>query len=155
MVRKPIFLTEDGRNKLTQELDHLHTVKRPEIAERIQESKELETTSNNAEYDDAKNEQAFVEGRIMELEIMLKTASVVQPQKVKGTVGIGSKVTLRTSDGETEVYTIVGSIEASAIDGKISNESPVGQALLGRRVGQEIEVAVPAGRRKLKIVKVQ
>ena len=155
MVRKPIFLTEDGRNKLTQELDHLHTVKRPEIAERIQESKELETTSNNAEYDDAKNEQAFVEGRIMELEIMLKMASVVQPQKVKGTVGIGSKVTLRTSDGETEVYTIVGSIEANAIDGKISNESPVGQALLGRRVGQEIEVAVPAGRRKLKIVKVQ
>ncbi len=155
MVRKPIFLTQEGRDRLTQELEHLRTVKRPEIAERIQESKELETTANNAEYDDAKNEQAFVEGRIMELELMLKTASIVQPNYPKGTVGIGSQVTLRNPEGETEVYTIVGSLEASAIDGKISNESPVGQALLGKRLGQEIEVAVPAGRRKLKIVKVQ
>ena len=154
MERKPVILTEDGRKRLQDELEHLRTVRRPGIAERIQQSKEFQSTSNNAEWDDAKNDQAFVEGKILELESMLRTASVAQPLH-KGVVGIGSVVTLKTPDGDSETYTIVGSLEASAIDGRISNESPVGQALLGKKVGQEIEVKVPAGKQRLKIVKVQ
>lgn len=153
MERKPVILTEDGRRKLQDELEHLRTVRRTEIAELIQHSKELESTANNAGYDQAKNEQAFVEGRIQELEGLLQGASVVRPEH-KGTVGIGSTVTLQTGDGDTEVYTIVGSVEASAIEGRISNESPVGQALLGKKVGQQIVVNVPAGKQRLKIMKV-
>ena len=154
MERKPIILTETGRKRLLDELELLRTVRRPEIAERIQQSKELESTANNAEWDEAKNQQAFVEGRIIELEALIQAASVIQPEH-KDTVGIGSTVTLQTSDGNRETYTIVGSVEANAIEGKISNESPVGQALLGKRMGQEIEVEVPAGKQRLKVVKVQ
>ena len=151
--RKPIILTESGRKRLMDELERLRTVRRPEIAERIQQSKELESTANNAEWDEAKNQQAFVEGRIIELEALIQIASVIQPEHT-GTVGIGSTVTLQTSDGGRETYTIVGSVEANAVEGKISNESPVGQALLGKRVGQQIEVKVPAGNQRLTIVEV-
>ena len=154
MDRKPVLLTLAGQRKLMDELEFLRTVRRPEVAGRIQQSKELESTANNAEYDEAKNEQAFVEGRIQELEALLQGASVVEPQR-KGIIGIGSTVTLKGADGETETYTIVGSVEASAIEGKISNESPVGQALVGRKVGQEIEVKAPAGKRRLKVVSVK
>lgn len=153
MERKPIILTEDGRKKLLDELEYLRAVRRPEIADRIQQSKDLESTANNAEYDEAKNEQAFAEGRIIQLEAFIQSASIVQPQH-KETVGIGSTVTLETTDGDRETYTIVGSVEASAIEGKISDESPVGMALLGKQVGQEVQVKVPAGTQKLKIVKV-
>jgi len=154
MERKPVILTEDGRKRLHNELENLRNVRRPAISERIQQSKELESTANNAEWDEAKNDQAFVEGKIIELESVLPTASVVKPQH-KGIVDIGSVVTLTTPEGDSETYTIVGSLEASAIEGRISNESPVGLALLGKKVGQEIDVNAPAGKQRLKIVKVQ
>ena len=154
MSEKPVFLTEDGLKTLTAEVEHLRNVRRMEVAERIQRAKELESTANNAEYDDAKNEQAFIEGRILDVEGMLKDATIVHHDHPSGRVEIGSQVRLKTSEGEEETYTIVGSAEASAAAGKISNESPVGLALLGKRVGQEIEVAVPSGVRRLKLMDV-
>ena len=154
MPEKEVFLTVEGQQKASAELEHLRNVRRAEVAERIQGAKELESTVNNAEYDDAKNEQAFVEGRILDLESMLNNATVVHPSHLSVEVEIGSNVKLRTSEGEDESYTIVGSAEASPGEGKISNESPVGLALLGKRVGDEIDVAVPAGVRRLKLVEI-
>ena len=154
MPKKEVFLTEEGQQKVTAELEHLRNVRRAEVAGRIQRAKEMESTVNNAEYDDAKNEQAFIEGRILDLESNLKNATVVHPTHLSGEVEIGSNVKLRTSEGEEESYTIVGSVEVSPGEGKISYESPVGLALLGKRVGDEIEVAVPAGVRRLKLVEI-
>ena len=155
MDRKLVFLTEEGQTKLVAELEMLRSLKRPEVAERIQRAKDMESTVNNAEYDDAKNEQAFIEGRILTVETMLKNASIVHVEGSHNKVSIGSRVTLIAPEGEEETYTIVGSIEAKAADGRISNESPVGQALLGRRVGQVVQVTTPAGVRRLKIVHVE
>ena len=154
MVRKPTFLTEEGRKKISGELEHIKTVRRTEIAERIQGASDLESTVNNAEYDDAKNEQAFNEGRILTLEATLSNASIVRAEPKAKNVAIGSTVTLRGPDGD-ETYTIVGSVEANPLEGKISNESPVGQALLGRKVGESVEVKVPSGVQKLKVVRIK
>jgi len=152
MPREKVYLTEEGLTKLKAELDHLYTVRRQEVAERIQRAKELTDTVDNAEYEDAKNEQAFVEGRIRTLEIMIKNAVVIPAESPSEQVRLGSKVTVQTQDGEQERYIIVGSPEADPSEGKISNESPVGKVLLGRRVGEEVEVRAPAGMLKLKIV---
>ena len=154
MAHEPEYLTEEGLEKLTAELEHLRNVRRSEVAERIQRSGELESTVNNAEYDDAKNEQAFVEGRIRTLETLIRNATVVHPDHASTRVKIGSTVKVTDPEGAEQIYTIVGSNEADAGHGRISNESPVGKALLGRRVGDEVKVAAPGGSMKLKLVKV-
>jgi transcription elongation factor GreA len=152
MPREKVYLTQGGLTKLKTELDYLYTVRRQEVAERIQKAKELTDTVDNAEYEDAKNEQAFVEGRIRTLERMIKNAMVISAESSSEQVRLGSKVTVQTQEGEREDYIIVGSPEANPSEGRISNESPVGKVLLGRRAGEEVEVRAPAGMLKLKIV---
>ncbi|MBE0481487.1 MAG: transcription elongation factor GreA [Dehalococcoidia bacterium] len=152
MAQKEVFLTPEGLEKLKAELEHLQSVRRPQVAEQIHRAKELGGTVDNAEYDDAKNEQAFIEGRILTIENMIKNARIIREEEATGIVTLGSKVQVRTAEGEEELYTIVGSAEASPSDGKISNESPVGSALMGKRVGDKVEVQAPAGPIKLTIV---
>lgn len=155
MTQKEVFLTPEGLEKLKAELEHLHTVRRPQVAEQIHRAKELGGTVDNAEYDDAKNEQAFVEGRILTLEKMIKNAVMIEEEKSpSGLVKLGSKVTVRNQDGEEEHYTVVGSAETDPGQERISNESPVGSALLDKRVGDEVEVETPAGVIKLMVVKI-
>jgi transcription elongation factor GreA len=149
---KPVFLTPEGRVKLEAELKHLREVRRPEVAERIRVSKEFTDTDDNAEFEEAKNEQAFVEGRILTLEKMLAHAVMIDAgANQHDSVRLGSTVTVVTEDGETENYVIVGSAEVDPLHGKISNESPVGRALLGKRIGDNLEVKIPAGTLHLKI----
>jgi transcription elongation factor GreA len=156
MAQKEVFLTPGGLEKLKAELEHLRSARRQQVADQIHRAKELGGTVDNAEYDDAKNEQAFVEGRILTLEKMIKNASLIQEEKSpSSSVRLGSKVTVRSKDGGKELYTIVGSTEANPGEGKISNESPVGRALMGKRVGAEVEVHAPAGARKMKIVAIE
>jgi len=156
MAQKEVFLTPEGLGKLKAELEHLRSVRRQEVADQIHRAKELGGTVDNAEYDDAKNEQAFVEGRVLTLEKMIKNASIIQEEKTpSSSVKLGSKVTVRSKGGEKEDYTLVGSAEADPNEGKISNESPVGKALMGKRVGDEVEVRAPAGARKMKIIAIE
>ena len=150
MVSKPVPLTREGLAKLERELEYLRTVRRQEVADRIHQAKELASTQNNAEYDDAKNEQAFVEGRILTLEKMIQNAVIIE-ERHSSRVELGSKVSVVPAGGKEEHYTIVGSAEASPRDGRISNESPVGRALLGKSVGEEVQVQVPAGVLRLTI----
>jgi transcription elongation factor GreA len=147
MAEKPVPLTKEGMAKLQEELDFLVTVRRPQIARRIQEAKELTSAQNNAEFDDAKNEQAFVEGRILTLERIIQNAALIDEEEAhhSSRVQLGSTVTVSNQDGHEEQYTIVGSAEANPSQGRISNESPVGRALLGKRVGDEVKANVPAG----------
>jgi len=156
MVQKETYLTHEGLEKITAELEHLETVRRPQIAEQIHRAKELGGTVDNAEYDDAKNEQAFVEGRILTLEHMIKNAVLIEEDKIPSKwVKLGSKVAVRNPDGEEEHYTIVGSAEASPGEGRISNESPVGSALLGKKVGAKVEAETPAGKIKLQLIAIE
>lgn len=155
MAREKVYLTEEGLANIKSEVDHLYTVRRHEVAERIQRAKELTDTVDNAEYEDAKNEQAFVEGRIRTLEKMLKNAVVIAREESAERVKLGSEVTVQNQDGEKEHYVIVGSAEANPGEGKISNESPVGQVLLGRRPGEKVEVHTPGGVFKLKILTIE
>jgi len=156
MPQKEYFLTPEGQAKLEAELEQLLTVKRPEVAHKIQTAKEIGGTANNAEYEDAKNEQAFVEGRILTLEEMLKNARVIEAESAPSQrVKLGSQVAVRHPDGKQENYTIVGSAEVDPVEGRISNESPVGQALMGKEVGDEVELEVPAGVLKLVIVEIR
>ncbi len=141
---KPTYLSKEGLQKLREELEQMVSVRRSEIATRIHDAKEHGDLTENAEYEDAKNEQAFVEGRIQALESMIKNAVLIDENHSTDHVQIGSTVVLQSDDGR-ETYTIVGSAEASPGDGKISNESPVGRALLGRRKGDKVLVSVPAG----------
>jgi len=146
------FITSEGLVKLRHELDDLKNVKRREISERIQEAKELGDLSENAEYVEAKNEQAFVEGRIQEIESITKHATIIkQTKKSSGQVEVGSKIKIQ-DDKATKEYYIVGSNEADPSKGRISNESPIGQAFLGKKVGDIIEISVPQGNKKFKIV---
>ena len=144
MPERENFLTPEGLAKLEEELEYLRTVRCQEVAERIQKAKELRSTVTSPEYEDAKNEQGFVEGRILELERIIKNAVIIHPEAAD-LVQLGSRVTVRHQDGSEEQYTIVGSVEVDPGEGKISNESPVGKSLLGKRVGDEVEVTVPAG----------
>lgn len=155
MPDKKVYLTRQGRQKLEEELHYLITVRRPEVAERIRRAKEFSDTVDNAEYDDAKNEQSFIEGRIQDLERMLGTAEIIDDHPAADYVRIGSRVRVRDADGEEEVYMIVGSVEADPRKGWISNESPVGRALLGRRPGDAVSVVAPGGSFDLKIVAVE
>ena len=153
MLQKKYLFTSEGFARLHAELDHLRTVRRQEVAERIQRAKETGDTAHNAEYEDAKNERALVEGRILTLANIIKHGVVSTPDRHNPRIEFGDRVTVRNPDGKEEVFTIVGSTEANPSEGCISYESPVGQALLGKRVGDEVEVAVPAGVLKLTITK--
>jgi transcription elongation factor GreA len=155
MGNHAVYVTAEGLKKLEDELEHLRTVKRAEVAQRLHEAMEGGELIENAEYEAAKNEQAFVEGRILELEHMLAQAKVIEPGESTGAIRIGSTVTVRETGGPPETYTIVGSAEANPKQGLISNESPLGQALLDRRVDDEVEVAAPAGILRYKILDIK
>ena len=150
-----MILTPEGRTKLEEELHYLETEKRDEVGERIRVAREFGDISENSEYDDAKNEQAFIESRIAEINAILATAQVVSSPKRSTKVVIGSKVTLEDEKGRTREFTVVGGAEADASNGKISNESPLGAALLGKKKGEEVSYAGPTGRAmKFTLVKV-
>ncbi len=147
------YVTKDGLQKLKDELKELKTVKRKEIAWRIQEAKELGDLSENAEYVEAKTEQGFIEGRIIELENILKNVEVIPESAGGDEVQVGSTVSFTTPQGERQ-YTIVGSNEANPAKGLISNESPLGQAFLGRKIKDSVEISLPSGRVVYKITKI-
>src|SRR5579872_7403630 len=152
---KDVIITPEGLANLKAELDQLTTTRRREVAQRIREAREFGDISENAEYDDAKNEQAMLEARIAGLEDKLRSATVIDSTDI-GTdvVGVGSVVHVKDEAGKSTKYTIVGSAEASPAEMRLSNESPVGKALLGRKRGEEVVITTPRGRRKLKITKI-
>ena len=155
---KEVILTPEGHDKLREEIEYLSTVKRREVAERIKQAREFGDIAENSEYDDAKNEQAMLEHRIYMLEERLKGARVVAKNDApKGVVAVGMKVRLRDIDAkETIEYHIVGSAEANPAEHKLSNESPIGKALLGHKRGDVVSVDVPRGpKKKLKITKIE
>ena len=150
------FLTQEGYQKLQDELENLRTQKRAEIAERLHEALEDGEIIDNAELESAKNEQAFVEGRIKELEMLLATARVIDEKTAPPeSVQVGSKVTIQEAGGDPEMYTIVGAAEANPSIGRISNESPLGKALLNRKAGDKAQVDAPAGSFIVQVVKVE
>jgi transcription elongation factor GreA len=153
-TEKPVYVSAEGLQKLEEELEHLRTARRKEIAERIHSAMEFGDYSENSELEDAKNEQAFVEGRIMTLEQMLKNAVVIDQNGHHDKVELGSHIVVEV-DGEREQYTVVGSAEANPGEGRISNESPVGRALLGHRAGEKVSAVVPNGVIEMKIVQVR
>lgn len=152
------LLTKEGLKKLKEELDHLKNVRRKEVAQRLKEAISYGDLSENSEYEEAKNEQAFVEGRILELEQKIKSAKIISDKhdpKAGKEINVGSTVTVfNKEDNATETYTIVGSTEADPFDHKISNESPIGKALLTRRKGDTVKVPTPAGIVEFEIQKV-
>jgi transcription elongation factor GreA len=141
-------------DKLQKELDTLVTVRRAELAQRIHDAKELVGAQNTPEYEDARAEQAFVEGRIMEIENMLQNAVIIEETHDHQKVSLGSHVKVRNHEGKTTTYVIVGVAEANPKEGKISNESPVGMALLNKKIGEEVEIKAPAGTLSWKIVQI-
>ena len=151
MNNKPAYISRDGLEKLRVELEELVNVRRAEVASRISEAKEHGDITENAEYEDAKNEQAFIEGRIQALSALIKNAVLIDETTSKTHVQIGSTVELEGDNGK-ESYTIVGSAEASPGQGRISNESPVGRALLGKKKGDKVTISVPAGDMHYKVV---
>lgn len=151
-INKDLFLTEEGLLKLKAELKDLIDIKRPEIARKIQEAREFGDLSENAAYDTARQEQAFTEGRIKELEDILKNA-VVSESKNNDKVSIGSTVKMHL-DGEEVFFHIVGAPEADPTAGKISHESPLGQTLLGKKVGDHVEFEAPVGKLTYKILSI-
>jgi transcription elongation factor GreA len=150
----PSFLTKQGFQKLHEELEYLRTTKRHEVATRLHEAMEGGELIEDAEYEAAKNEQAFVEGRIQELEILLGNARVIDETEKTDTVNVGSTVTIQEGDNPVEIYTIVGPAEASPRDGRISNESPLGRALMEKRAGDTVKVDAPAGSFRVQVLKV-
>ena len=150
---KPVLLTREGRQRLETELEELRTVRRAEIAERIKYAKDFGDITENAEYEDAKNEQGMVEGRILTLENMLRNAVLIEEPGDSGVVRVGAEVELKDEFGK-QVFTIVGPAEVDVSSGRISMESPVGKAVLGHRSGESVEVQSPDGPRRVKIVRI-
>ena len=158
MATKETILTAEGLKKLEDELDNLRSVRRQEVAERLKVAISYGDISENSEYDDAKSEQAFIEGRILELEQMINTATVIDntTNKKKGIVALGSTVIVKDLEtGDEDTYTIVGTTEADPFKNRISNESPVGAAILGKAVNTIVEVNTPAGALSYKILRVK
>jgi transcription elongation factor GreA len=156
-MQKDVILTPEGLEKLKQEIEYLSSDKRREVAERIKEAREFGDISENSEYDDAKNEQAMLEARIASLEDKLRSASVIDASELSSDlVRVGSAVNVKNEDtGKSASYTIVGSTEADPSENKLSNESPVGKALLGHKKGDVVSVQLPSGTtRNLKITKI-
>ncbi len=153
---KDVILTPEGLVNLKAELDLLSTTRRREVAARIKEAREFGDISENAEYDDAKNEQAMLEARIAQLEDRLRSATVIDASDFDTeVVRVGSTVHVEDAGGNASLYTIVGSAEARPAERRLSNESPVGKALIGRRLGDEVAFATPKGERRLKITKIE
>lgn len=151
------FLTKEGFQKLQDELDYLRKVKRQEVAERLHEAMEGGELIENAEYEAAKNEQAFVEGRIQELDALLASAKIIEDngtKKKSDGVQLGTKVTIKEGNFDPETFIIVGVAEANPREGKISNESPIGKAILGHKVGESVKVETPGGTYTVKILKI-
>jgi transcription elongation factor GreA len=154
---KDVLLTPEGLEKLKEEIAYLTTDKRREVAERIKHAREFGDISENSEYDDAKNEQAMLEQRIIQLQERLSRARLIESEDVpKGIVAVGTRVRLRDIDAkETIEYVIVGSAEANPREQKLSNESPVGKAIIGKKKGETVEVSAPRGSLKYKIMDVK
>jgi transcription elongation factor GreA len=155
MNNQQTFLTPEGYQKLKQELHHLRTVRRQQVARRLHQALEEGDILENAELEDARNEQAFVEGRILQLETMLRNAAIIEKTGPRETVGLGSRVTVVEEGGPPETYHIVGSAEADPARGLISNESPLGRALMGQKVGEKAIVNAPAGVLVFEVVGIQ
>ena len=155
MSTRTVYLTAEGRQKLEEELEYLRTVRRAEIAQRIREAKAEGDVTDNAGYEGAKHEQAFVEGRILTLEAMLDNAVLIDESTSSDTVGLGSQVTVTESGAKPETYLIVGSAEADPAQGRISNESPLGQALMDHRAGDEVAVNTPDGVLHFQIISIE
>ena len=155
MAEQPTYVTREGLKKLEEELEYLRTVKRAEVAKRLHDAMGEGDIDENAEYDDAKNEQSFVEGRILTLETMIKNAVIIQEGKHRDHVVLGCTVTVAEDGGEPETYHIVGSAEADPRKGRISNESPLGRALLGKRVGEKATYNAPDGTITVKITSIK
>lgn len=157
MSDKEVLLTPDGLKRLEEELENLKSVKRREVAERIKVAIGYGDISENSEYEDAKNEQAFIEGRIITLEKMLRNARIINNDEIDlETVSIGSTVIVEDMEfGDNMQYTIVGTAESDPLNNKISNESPVGRAIIGKKKGMTVEVNVPAGIIQYKIVDIK
>ncbi|MCM3765378.1 MULTISPECIES: transcription elongation factor GreA [Bacillaceae] len=158
MATEKVFpMTQAGKEKLEQELEYLKTVKRKEVVERIKIARSFGDLSENSEYDSAKEEQAFVEGRITTLENMIRNAKIISESELAGdTVSLGSTVTfVELPDGEEETYSIVGSAEADPFEGKISNDSPIAKSLLGKKVGDQVSVQTPGGEMSVRIVSIK
>lgn len=145
MAERAHFLTPEGKDKIQKELDYLHNVRRPEIAESLKSAVDEGDLSENSGYEESKREQAFVEGRIRDLEAILSSAQILKGNSRRDVVCLGCRVTISENGREPETYQIVGRTEADPTQGRISNESPLGQALLGRRSGEEITVHSPDG----------
>ncbi len=154
MSNKETILTQEGYNKIEKELIYLRSTKRKEVADRIKTAIAFGDLSENSEYDEAKNEQAFIEGKIVSLENMLKHATIIDDDEITtDEVHVGAHVRLLIVEEKEEIeYTIVGAAEANPIEGKLSNESPVGQALIGKKIGDVVEVGVPDGIITYKII---
>jgi transcription elongation factor GreA len=155
METQDVFLTEDGRQDALAKLEFLRTVKRAEVAQYLHDAKESGDVIDNPAYEDAKNEQARLEGRILELEQMLAIAKPITARKVIGEVSLGSVVQLRTAEGREYRYTLVGAYEAKPSAGLISNESPVGKALLGHKVNDVVIVSTPGGVKEYTILRIE
>ncbi|MFB1080588.1 transcription elongation factor GreA [Jeotgalibacillus sp. JSM ZJ347] len=157
MANEKVFpMTEEGKQKLEQELEQLKSVKRKEVVERIKIARSFGDLSENSEYDSAKEEQAFVEGRISTLESMIRNAKIIEDdQTLDGVVSLGKTVTfVELPDGDEESYTIVGSAEADPFEGKISNDSPIAKSLIGKEVGDEVKVQTPGGDMDVRITSI-
>ena len=156
-LARETLITPEGLEKLKEELEYLETDKRREVADRIKQAREFGDIAENSEYDDAKNEQAMLEHKIAQLEERLLSARVITKKEIsKDTVSVGSKVRIRdVAAKETFEYHIVGSAEANPAENKLSNESPVGKAIMGRKKGEVVEVTVPRGALKFKIIEIK
>src|SRR6185312_10334320 len=156
-TEKVFPMTQAGKEKLEQELEELKTVKRKEVVERIKIARSFGDLSENSEYDSAKEEQAFVEGRITTLENMIRYAKIIEDNDLNSdTVTLGKTVTfVELPDGDEETYTIVGSAEADPFEGKISNDSPIAKSLLGHKVDQEVTVQTPGGEMRVRLISIK
>ena len=155
MTDKPIYLTLEGKQKLEEELDHLVNVRRPEVAEAIRSAKEEGDLSENSAYEEAKLSQGFVEGRIQTIQAQLRNAVIIEQNGNSDHVHLGNQVTVEEEEGfGQETYQIVGSAEADPMNGKISNESPIGKALLGAKVGQTVTAETPGGQIAFKVIEI-
>jgi transcription elongation factor GreA len=151
---KPVLLTKDGLRTLEEELEQLVSVRRGEVAERIRQARDFGDITENAEYIEAKNEQSLVEGRIQTLEAMVRNAVLIEEESRElGVVAVGAEVKVSSEEGD-EKYSIVGAAEADPLNGRISNESPLGRALLGHKAGDEVEWTSPIGTSRVKILSV-
>ncbi|TMW73940.1 transcription elongation factor GreA [Alteribacter natronophilus] len=156
MVEEKHYMTEEGKQKLEKELEHLKTERRKEVVERIKVARDFGDLSENSEYDSAKEEQAFVEGRINQLEKMIRNAEIIEENAGdSNVVSLGKSVKFKElPDGDEESYQIVGRAEADPIEGKISNDSPMAQSLLGKTIGERVSVSTPGGDMEVEIIEV-